>query len=431
MQKDASPLERLASCIINLSENMSIRLSRDVVEDSELLRRVLGLLITLNLNVSNTDDRVNMACKVGNVKYIDTDTFECLRKLSAAHSNLLGDTEACVFAINMINFKELGRDASMTDEKDLDDTSRVHRAVEKILPVDVKEGGWDVTDSMRALLLCSMDGIKRKHAVTVYCKGRCDGVITDEDVQNIFESLVDVKTKACEFEGIVQYAFAKSTLSDYNGLKDVILRKQEARVASTRLLGCEENQGKRSTSRPSIRRALEKIPQLEGEVMQGFRGMCDQLCFSNLTSPLLKHTVYFILCQTHLFHAHEVMEKFLTSELLSNALDVEVNIPVAEDVAESIHYFSYTGRPFPELERFRTIFTNSYVDVSMRNLNLTQVFQLYLAIYQQPSIRKEVWKLLKPKGRNVASLTRDAELFSSKNPFAVESVLDALICCNK
>lgn len=431
MAHGETKLERLASCMINLCENLSIDLGHDVVKSHERLRDTLALLIALNLNVSSTDERLKMGCNVGGVKYIDGTAFEYLWNLCATHSNLLGDTESCVFAVGAFCFKDLEKNASLSNEKEMNETSKVHRAVEKVLPVEVKEGGWNVTDTMRALLLCSMDRVKRRHAVSEYCKTRFDGAITDEDVQNVFELLVDVKTKGDRFVGIIEHLFENCALLNADGLKDAICRKGEAKIAAITLRACDKSRDKQSASRPSIRNALERMPRLDGEVSQGFRGMCDQICFSNLTSPMLKHTVYFLLCQSHLLHPHEVMNQFLTGELLENATEVEVSVPVAEDVAESIRYFSYAGRPFSELDKFRAIFTRDYVDASMKNLNLTQVFHLYLAIYQQPSVRKEVWKLLRPRGRNVASVTRDAELFASKSLFASGYVLEALVRCNK
>jgi hypothetical protein len=74
----------------------------------------------------------------------------------------------------------------------------------------------------------------------------------------------------------------------------------------------------------------------------------------------------------------------------------------------------YARTPFQLLAEFHTKCFASVAFTNKQSLSLTQIMQLYVAVYQTPGIWQECWTHILPVMN--AQLVRDLESFRTHNP---------------
>lgn len=429
--KNMANVDTFSDILFKFCKNLSVSITDETAKNPDKLKGLCSFAFVLNMNIVD-DIREKLATRLGGVDYIDTQTLIRMRKTCANHSNMLGNIDMCLFALTLFDFSNVlrveekdGNFLPMNSEQEL--IHKIHKDILGKLTVQARESGWILSDTCRACLICSMEGIKRQAALSEYCT-RNSKNIHDMCLGELFEYLVDLKSNPAQFSSLLHWMFSKSTFQG-GGVSECIVIANKLILEVGSVKHRKKSNGK---SRPSILEVIRNMAETnitdQNADIDTYQRFCTKMGFSNTMPSSVKRRTYFIMCQPHLWNPLEILEEFVSRDFVEKAAEIKVLTPNSTDISEIITTFQFCGKPFPELEKFRKLFLMDFVEDILKNLNLTEIFQLYLTAYQDVNIWRTVWKIVRPRGRDANALIRDVEQFVSENKFNVKKVLDSLSC---
>jgi len=419
----------LATTLYKFCKNLSVPIPDETAKNNEKLKGLCAFALVLNMNIVD-EKREALATKLGSVDYVDTPTLSRMRTTCTNHCNMLGDIDMCLFILSLYDFSNVLSSRELPGEKstineDKIFLQKIHKDVLGKLTVQARESGWTLSDTCRSCLICSMDGIKRQSALSEYYT-RNNKNIHDLCLTDVFEYLVDLKSNPVQFSAFVYWMLKNSNFSGRELSECIVINNKL-------LLECgsmKQRKSKQSRARPSILEVIRNTQEThiadENAEIDTFKRFCVKMGFSNTMATNVKRKVYFIMCQPHLWDPHEIIPDFISPDFVSKAMEIRHLTPNASDISEIITTLQFYGKPFPELEKFRRLFQMDFVEDTLKNLNLTEIFQLYLTAYQDPNIWRTVWKIVRPRGRDANALIRDVEEFVFQNKFNALNTLEVL-----
>jgi hypothetical protein len=155
---------------------------------------------------------------------------------------------------------------------------------------------------------------------------------------------------------------------------------------------------------------------------ESFDQWCHNVRFPNTFSYGMKCQIYFIMSQCNIENPPSIIPYFIrcrfpTTELRKNI----ISQPNIEILYKTIHACVFTGYPFVELINFRrdclSALRQSVIDVMTWN----NVFHLYVCVYQQPTLWKDLWKRFLSH-MNV-EIVKYVQIFVDTYPFRYEHVV--------
>jgi hypothetical protein len=184
--------------------------------------------------------------------------------------------------------------------------------------------------------------------------------------------------------------------------------------------------------RPRLRDRLENPHQRSDSSFNSwetYTGFCYKHQFPPTLSENIKTKLYFMASQVKWdwrAHSHKVAPG--ATMILAKVAEFPVTQPDVAVLIRVIENMSMEGKsPFNELNQFRSKCFQSFASSQVQKMSLTQFLQLYVAVYQNPSIWKEIWKQL--IGVISVQIMKDCESFVLSNKFDEESFME-LLCFN-
>jgi len=183
--------------------------------------------------------------------------------------------------------------------------------------------------------------------------------------------------------------------------------------------------------RPRLRDRLEKT-QSKGDntfnSWETYTGFCYKHQFPPTLSESIKTKLYFLAAQVQWGwrnHIHHVAPG--AGQIISKVSEFPVTQPDVVVIIKLIENLSMEGRsPFNELNSFRSKCFQSLPTTHVARMSLTQFLQLYVTVFQNPSIWKDIWKHL--IGVISVQIIKDCDNFVQNNKFDEVSFMQIL--CN-
>jgi hypothetical protein len=144
-------------------------------------------------------------------------------------------------------------------------------------------------------------------------------------------------------------------------------------------------------------------------------------------SEAIKHRLYFLSSQTTWEwpkHLHMVLSS--AGPILAKIAQYPVTNPDLPIILKVVGRLKMDGSaPFPELTQFRVECFAALPVTHVQRMTLSEILQAYVAIYQAPSIWKDVFRSV--VGVISVNLIRACEGFVKANPFAAEAFMQLLV----
>ena len=197
--------------------------------------------------------------------------------------------------------------------------------------------------------------------------------------------------------------------------------------------GMAETQKKSVVGRPRLRDLLDASSRekLDQDTRLGtwetYQAFCQTHQFPNVLSDIIKQKLYFLAAQTRWDWGPQVATLLgHQGELSERVAQYPVSLPDLEVIHKCILRFEMNGRaPFPLLVAFKNKCFINFPTSQFQLMILTHFLRLFICIYQNPKIWKELWKwqgvLYSPQ------VVKDCEAFVLNNPFPVQDVMPFFI----
>jgi len=178
--------------------------------------------------------------------------------------------------------------------------------------------------------------------------------------------------------------------------------------------------------RPKLRSKLRMDEQQHSAMatLDAFRPWCDAIRFPNVFSLVHKKKLYFAMAQ-HTIEHMAYLDKFVNEpDLRQSISQYTVKNPDIDILTEVIESSRLTHEPFSELHGFREKCFTSFSQQQKNQLKLQDLFHLYMAAYQSPSVWKTVWTNIYP----VLSIQiiKDVESFVLEKPINHQEVMNII-----
>ena len=284
----------------------------------------------------------------------------------------------------------------------------------------------DVTTCMRALLYISVQGISAVQMIErFYLNMETESTRGCNDLEvkclRLISQFNDYNTGEDEHMTSMAQILAlfqpmPSFVTDVN----FILAK-ERNSAQEQASG---NQSKRFQLRKFIKTTQVSTEQ---EQSVSFESWVAQQHFPSTMSKQLQQLLYFIHVQQQTI-PEEYYMKFFTTSMTERMQDVkiqEIDINVIKTVITSLRVYHYN---VSDLIDFRTQCLQGLSLTTKNKLSLPQILQLYVSIYQHPSIREECWKHILPKTLNHTILSA-CDAFRQTHEFQIGPVIESIVKC--
>ena len=180
------------------------------------------------------------------------------------------------------------------------------------------------------------------------------------------------------------------------------------------------------SGRPRLRSRLKAITAASGSLftmdqLSEWNGM---IRFPNVFSMKQRKRLYFLMSQVHMDPEACIHLVLKDRDLAMSVLRYPVKQPEIEVLRECITGCRITSDPFPELHQFRASCFDGFAYEHKVRLRLNDLLHLFISAYQNPSVWKNLWKLVFP----VLSIQiiRDVEAFVWRVPFPSRAVLGTM-----
>lgn len=151
-------------------------------------------------------------------------------------------------------------------------------------------------------------------------------------------------------------------------------------------------------------------PDMMSDGFESFQRMTN---FSSSVSHNTQLKAYVIMSQVAV-DKDTVLENVLPFSVRQILKDILVKNPCPATMTKFIDKVSFSKAPFEELKAFNKLCFRSITLSSKNTLMITNLMQLYIAIYQHPSIWQQCWTHVLPVMN--AQLIRDVEIFKESYP---------------
>lgn len=181
--------------------------------------------------------------------------------------------------------------------------------------------------------------------------------------------------------------------------------------------------------RPRLRDRLQKIANKSDEVFNSwetYTGFCYKHQFPPTLSEAIKTKLYFLASQTKWNwreHLHKVAPG--SNIIVAKVSDYAVNQPDVPVLIRVIENLTMEGRaPFGALNHFRAQCFQSFPISHVSKMTVTQFLHLYVTVYQQPAVWKDIWKHF--IGVISVQIIRDCESYVQENSFDDQAFIPLL-----
>lgn len=164
------------------------------------------------------------------------------------------------------------------------------------------------------------------------------------------------------------------------------------------------------------------------ETWDSYRGFCYLHQFPINLSERIRSKLYFLSAQSNTWDWAQYIQAILPSggpicDRIASHPVLQPDLPVILRVIEGL---SMDGSPpFEMMTQFRKECFASFPVTFVQRLTLSQILQLYVAAYQNPSYWKDLWKSL--VGVISVQIIRDIETFVAHRPFAHQDVIRFIV----
>lgn len=144
--------------------------------------------------------------------------------------------------------------------------------------------------------------------------------------------------------------------------------------------------------------------------------------FPNTFSYASKCQIYFLVSQPYVANSHELVCHFIKCKFhFENLKQKIISHPSIDIIYSTIQTCIYTGEPFPDLISFRRNCLCALRQSIVAVMTWTDVFRLYVCIYQHHTIWRELWKRL--LSHMNTEIIRNVQVFTESNTFKYEYVI--------
>lgn len=185
-------------------------------------------------------------------------------------------------------------------------------------------------------------------------------------------------------------------------------------------------------TRPRLRDLLDAstrastITDEKFNVWETYTGFCYKHQFPPTLSENIKSKLYFMACQTRFDWKKHLPRIAPGSALITQKVsEYPVSSPEIPVLINVIKRISMEGQPpFAALNQFRSRCFQGFPISHVNRMTVTQFLHLYLSVYQNQNVWKELWKHF--VGVISVQIMKDCESFVSEFPIDEENVLTVL-----
>jgi hypothetical protein len=288
------------------------------------------------------------------------------------------------------------------------------------------KAGIDIADdyntACQLLILHLLHGVPVLYAFeTLTCRK------LNKNTHNIATTLIsnisNVFYKPEDFEEILQYILHDNYIEVNTQQLQERISIINTRQETLKVLSKQHTDSVISSGRPRLRDLLEfstrekiKLDTTLG-TWESYTSYCQLHQFPNILNDVVKQKIYFFAAQTS-WPWQDHIETLLGhhGELTSKIVQYPVTKPDLDILHFCIQRMNMNGRaPFKELISFKNKCFINFPLSTFSLMNLTQFLRLYVCIYQNITIWKELWKLqhilFSPQ------VIKDCEIFVAETPF--------------
>lgn len=245
----------------------------------------------------------------------------------------------------------------------------------------------------------------------------------------LLSNISNILYKPEEYEVVLQEILHNKNIKIHTEVFQEKLDLLNSQQETIKVLSKQNTQSFLSNGRPRLRDLLEfstkEKTQLDTKLgtWESYQSYCQLHQFPNILNEVTKQKIYFLVSQTKWqWQEHVAAVVGHHGEMTDKIIQYPVMNPDVDILYFCIQRLNVNGRPpFKELLLFKNKCFINFPLSMFQTMNLTQFLRLFVCIYQNEQVWKELWKM-----QNVLfspQVIKDCELFSAQNPFPVEDFM--------
>jgi hypothetical protein len=391
---------------------------------------ILDVTKRFNLDTSNVQDVIKKIIIVS-LKYIPRqdlfykcfpDHFVDWNKVHDFKDNVMGNMVATIMLLDMISWGTLQNlHADIRFNQPILETLR--KNLKEVMMDPGKEETWTMVCKVKILLM--LQGIRSKEAIEVFT---CNVFKRDTSTSTmqLLALQSDVKYTPEEELDCMHFILKHATIHSSVLEQNIAISKaaKDEKKINLQMSRMQVVQG-----RPRLRDRLSHQSLNKDTVFndwEKYSGFCFKHQFPPTLSEAIKSKLYFLACQTTwdwTQHVETIVPR--STPIVERIIAYPVTQPEIPVIITVIERLTMEGRaPFGTMNLFRNKCFQGFPVSHVNKMTVTQFLHLYISVYQNPSIWKELWKHF--VGVISVQIIRDCEAFVKENAFDEDNIMQIL-----